>query len=175
METVIIYGSEYGTTAKYAKRLGKLTNTEVKNYKEVKDLVGYQKVIYFGGLYAGNVKGLRETANRIPTDAEVMVVTVGLVDPYEKSNADRIVKNIGKQLPPVFFNHAEFFHLRGAIDYKKLSAKHRIMMGALCGMLKLKAKRKQTDDDRLIISTYGDKVDFTDFDALDRIAESIEK
>ena len=175
METVIIYGSEYGTSEKYAKRLGEMTNTEVKNYKDVKDLVGYQKVIYFGGLYAGNVKGLRETANKIPTDAEVMVVTVGLADPDEKSNADHIVKNIGKQLPPVFFNHAEFYHLRGAIDYKKLSAKHRIMMKMLCCMLKLKAKRKQTDDDRLMISTYGDKVDFTDFNALEKIVESIEK
>ena len=175
METVIIYGSEYGTTEKYAKRFGELTNMEVKDYSEVNDLAGYQRIIYFGGIYGGYVKGLRETTNRFPTDAEVIVVTVGLSDPEDKTVTEHIVKNIEKQLPPVFHEKAEFVHLRGAIDYKKLSFKHKVMMLALYTKIKIKSERKKTDEDRLIVKTYGDKVDFTDFEALGKITDLIKE
>lgn len=62
---VIIYGSRYGTTKKYADELGKRTNIEVKNFEDVSDINIYDTIIYFGALYAGGVMGMKKTFSKL--------------------------------------------------------------------------------------------------------------
>lgn len=50
---IIIYGSQYGTTKKYADELAKRTGFEVKSYKYINDINNYETIIYLGALYAG--------------------------------------------------------------------------------------------------------------------------
>ena len=78
MKKVIIYGSHYGTTRRYAEKLSELTGIEAINYSDVKDLSGYQTVIHMGGLYAGGVKGLKNTVKLLADITRLIVVTVGL-------------------------------------------------------------------------------------------------
>ena len=61
MDQLIIYGSQYGTTQRYAERFSELTRLPCIRSEAVKDLSCYGRVIHFGGLYAGGVKGLRRT------------------------------------------------------------------------------------------------------------------
>lgn len=59
MKTLIIYGSQYGTTKRYAEKFAEMTDIPVVSHEDIKILAEYDRVIYFGGLYAGGVKGLK--------------------------------------------------------------------------------------------------------------------
>ena len=65
MNSVIIYGSHYGTTKRYAEKFSEITKIPVANYKENKNLSEYDPIIHFGGLYAGGVKGLKNTVKAL--------------------------------------------------------------------------------------------------------------
>ena len=131
MGALIIYGSQYGTTKRYAEKFSQMTGIPCTNYEELKDLAGYDKVIHFGGLYAGGVKGLKDTLKALPDGAKLIIVTVGLADVHDKENTDNIKKSIRKQVPERLYNEVAIFHLRGGIDYKKLNLRHRAMMTLL--------------------------------------------
>ena len=83
MDTIIIYGSCYGTTKIYAEALAERMGLHAVPYDRAGDLGGYQKIIYLGGLYAGGVKGLAKTVRKVdPTVCRrLAVITVGLADP----------------------------------------------------------------------------------------------
>ena len=55
MNNIIIYGSHYGTTERYAEELSKKTNIESVSFKEIANINHYDQIIYIGGLYAGGV------------------------------------------------------------------------------------------------------------------------
>ncbi|NLG31549.1 MAG: hypothetical protein GX546_04445, partial [Acholeplasmataceae bacterium] len=80
---VIIYGSKYGAARKYAKRLGELTNIEIKNFKYVQNINIYETIIYIGALYAVGVLGLEKTFKKIKdiNRKKIIIATVGLSDP----------------------------------------------------------------------------------------------
>ena len=75
MNTLIIYGSQYGSTKRYAERLAELTGTEAVDYKEAKNLGGYDRIVYLGALCAGGVMGLKKTLGKMASCKELFVVT----------------------------------------------------------------------------------------------------
>ena len=50
----------------------------------------------------------------------------------------------------------------GGIDYIRLSPIHRAMMWMLCKTIKRKGYDNLPDDDKLMLDTYGKKIDFSD-------------
>lgn len=62
---IIIYGSQYGTTKKYADELAKRTGFEVKSYKYINDINNYETIIYLGALYAGGVLGMKKIFSKM--------------------------------------------------------------------------------------------------------------
>lgn len=69
---------------------------------------------------------------------------------------------IEKNFPKEIIDNIKFFHFRGGIDYKKLSLVHKAMMAMLKKVVSKKPEDKLTDDDKGLLATYRDKVDFTD-------------
>lgn len=65
MKNLIVYGSKYGSSKKYAERLSELTGIYLADYKEVKDLKVYDNVIYLGGIYASKVRGLKKISKKM--------------------------------------------------------------------------------------------------------------
>ena len=65
MKTIIIYGSQYGTTKRYAEYLSEMTGIEYVAFKEAKDIDRYDRVIFMGALYAGSVLGLKNTVSKM--------------------------------------------------------------------------------------------------------------
>lgn len=59
MKTVIIYGSCYGTSERYARELARQTGAELHAAKDLRDLTGCGLAVHIGGLYAGGLAGLR--------------------------------------------------------------------------------------------------------------------
>lgn len=173
MKSLIIYGSQYGTTKCYAKKFAEITKIPIISYEDIKDLTNYDLIIHFGGLYAGGVKGLKNTVKVLKKDAKIIIVTVGLADVYDQENIDNIRKSISKQVPQNILNNATIFHLRGGIDYKKLNLKHRTMMALLYNKVKHLPENKKTSEIKAMIETYNQKVDFIDYDALNQIIKVI--
>ena len=149
METVIVYGSCYGTAKIYAETLAEQMKCKVLPYDKVKETDGYETIIYVGGLYAGGVRGMAKTAKNIRKAAL-------------------------RQIPKPLADRTEFYHLRGGIDYEKLSFKHRMMMKMLYEQVKKQAVGEQDEDTRAMIETYGQKVSFVDLACLDNIVKKLE-
>ena len=175
MSNIIIYGSHYGTTKQYAKELSRRTNIEAISFKNVKEINDYDNIIYLGGLYAGGVLGMTKTIKKLNNivNKKIIIVTVGLSDPMDEVNKNNIRNNIKKQVSKEIFEKAKIFHLRGGIDYSKLNFKHKTMMKLLYNAVKNLPKEKQTAEDRAMIETYNQKVNFVDFSSLDKIINEI--
>ena len=162
MNTLIIYGSQYGTTKRYAEKFAEMTHFPVISYEDIKTLTEYERIIYFGGLYAGGIKGLKSTIKKISPNTKLIIVTVGLADVSDRRNIDNIRNSVRKQVPERLLNALSVFHVRGGIDYSKLNFKHKIMMKMLYRSLKNKPFESLTQEDKALMETYGKKVDFTD-------------
>ena len=170
---LIIYGSRYGSTKRYAERLAEMTGTEAVEYKEAKDLDDYDRIVYLGSLYAGGVTGLKQTVGKMSPQQELIVATVGLADPTDAANVAHIRQSIKSQIPAHFYDESRLFHLRGAIDYTKLNLKYRLMMSLLAKKVEKMPEEQQNAETRAMLETYGKQVDFVDFSTLENIIESI--
>ena len=170
MNTLIVYGSQYGTTKRYAEKFAEMTHFPVVSYEDVKNLTDYERIIYFGALYAGGVKGLKNTVKKLSTNTKLVIVTVGLADVCDKENISNIRNSIRKQVPEHLLKTASVFHLRGGIDYSKLNFMHRTMMKMVYHSLKSKPAESLTQEDKLFIETYNKKTDFVDYASLKLIA-----
>ncbi len=175
MNTIIIYGSCYGTTKVYAEALAEQMGLTAVPYNRTGNLSGYQRIIYLGGLYAGGVKGLVKTVKKIDPAVcgRFVVITVGLADPEDEKNVRNIRASAGKQIPDALRKKTEFYHLRGGIDYAKLSFVHRTMMKLLYDQVKKKPLEEQDAETRAMVETYGQKVDFVDPGRLDELVKRL--
>ena len=177
MNSIIIYGSHYGTTKQYAEELSRQTNIERVSFKNVKEINNYDKIIYLGALYAGGVLGMAKTLNKLNniSNKTIIIATVGLADPTDEVNKNNIRNNIKIQLKKEVFENAKIFHLRGGIDYTQLNFVHKTMLKLLYNRIKNLPEEKKTPEDKAMIETYNKKVNFIEFSTLDKIINEIQK
>ncbi len=178
MNSIIIYGSHYGTTKQYAEELSKRTNIKAISFKKFNQQINdYDNIIYLGALYAGGVLGMSKTLKKLNniSNKKILIATVGLSDPTDEVNKNNIRNNIKNQIPKEVLEKAKIFHLRGGIDYSKLNFAHKTMMKLLYNAVKNLPNEKQTAEDRAMIKTYNKKVNFIDFSSLDKVANEIQK
>lgn len=169
MKTLIIYVSQYGTAKAYATKLSKITKIPCIIHESIKDIRNYEQIIYLGSLYAGGVKGLKNTF-RLLKNSNIKAI----VDVKKQENIDNIKASIAKQIEKDILKNSLIYHLRGGIDYSKLNFKHKTMMKMLYHSLKNKPVESLTQEDQTLIETYNKKVDFVDYDALKQIVEVIQ-
>ena len=173
MKTLIIFGSQYGSTKRYSERLSEITGFEAIDYKQAKDIKGFDRIVFMGGLYAGGVLGLKKTIGKMTDKQKLIVVTVGVTDPNETEYFNQIRKSIKNQIPTNLYNEEKVFHFRGAIDYGRLSLKHRFMMSMFHKMVQKTPESQRTADAKAMLETYGKKVDFVDFGILKQITSQL--
>ncbi|NMA74090.1 MAG: flavodoxin [Bacteroidales bacterium] len=176
-KSIVIYKSKYGYTKKYAAWIAEELEAELKDVSEIKtsELSPYDLIIYGGGLYAGGVSGLsflKKSFSQIK-DKQVVLFTVGVANTQDEENIKTIRKSLSRALTPEMQDKIELFHLRGGIDYPRLNFIHRIMMSMLVKMLRRKAQSEIRAEDRLMIETYGQVIDFTNKDDIYPIVEQI--
>lgn len=168
---MIIYSSVYGSARRYAEHLGSITGMTVVSADTLRFLPDDDILVYVAGLYAGGMRGLRKHFGKYNGSARLIFVSVGISDPEIENTRADILAIARQQLPPKVFSSAQFFHLRGALDYSKLSAGHSIMMKLMKAAL---SKKKELDpSDEAFLLTYGKKVDFIDYSKLEPIANAI--
>ena len=81
--------------------------------------------------------------------------------------------NIKAQVSEELYDKAQIFHLRGGIDYSKLSFLHKKMMGMLYKKLKNIPEEERDAETSGLIETYNKQVDFVDLDTLTPVMESL--
>lgn len=172
---LIIYGSQYGSTKRYAEKLAEMTGIDAIGYSKAKNVGDYDRVVYMGGIFAGGVLGLKKTASKMNPRQELVIATVGVTDPQESAYFESIRKSIKGQLPEGLYDEEKVFHLRGAIDYSHLSFGHNLMMKMFHSMMLKKPESERTADAKAMLETYGQQVDFVDFNALQPIADFIKE
>lgn len=155
MEELIVYQTIHGTSMQYAESLASKLKLEAVNSKDFKEPAHHYHLIYIGGLYAGGVIGLKSTLKKVTPEllTHLTVASVGLssdVNPIDIANRE---KSILPLIPEQLHHRLTLYHLRGNIDYTKLSRVHRLMMW----FVKRQAERSQANDEetKLLIETYG--------------------
>ncbi|MEL7623091.1 MAG: flavodoxin domain-containing protein [Clostridiales bacterium] len=163
---IVVYKSRYGFTDKYAHWIAQETGADLAEAGKIKaeDLQNYDVVIYGGGLYAGGVNGISLITKAFSSIADkvLYLFTVGAADVCDKENINNIRHSLTKVLTPDMMNKIKIFHFRGGIDYPRLSSIHRIMMAAMVKTIKKKGAAELNNEEKMMLDTYGQRVDFTD-------------
>jgi len=174
-KALIIYFSKYGTTKKYSEWIAEELAGDIYSINNFKQniLNNYDTVILGSGLYAGKIEGINIFINNyeILKNKKLILFTCGLADYNKAENIDSIYKRIQKELPEGIIEKIKIFYLRGGINYKKLTLKHRIMMWMVKKMRLKNDVDKLNDEAKDFIETYGKTVDFMDKKNINEIIE----
>jgi len=163
---VVIYKSKYGATKKYAQWISDELKSDIFEVKMVStnSLKEYDTIIFGGGLYAGGVNGLSFITKNyeLIKNKNIIVFTCGLADPFVDENVKSICKGLDKVFSSEMKSKIKVFHLRGGMDYGELGLSHKLMMSMVHKMVAKKDKESLSDEDKNMLETYGESVDFTD-------------
>ena len=152
----VIYKSKYGATKQYAEWIAAAVNATLWEASTVKPAqwASFDAVIYGGALYAGKIAGAELIAEK--SCSPLAVFTVGLANPKTKDYSAILNQNFTQE----FLAKTMVFHLRGSIDYGKLGFVHRGMMAMVKNFLSRKNETKLSDEDKVLLNTYGGSCSF---------------
>ena len=159
---VVIYKSKYGSTKQYAQWIAQELGAPLFEASQIKpaQLASYDIVVYGGGLYAGGINGLA-LVSKNPCKS-LVVFTVGLADPADTDYSEILRRNF----PGDALSRVKVFHLRGGIDYQKLGLAHKGMMAIFRKATAKKDPAQLSGEDKAMLETGGESVDFTDRDTI---------
>jgi menaquinone-dependent protoporphyrinogen IX oxidase len=169
----VIFKTKYGHTKQYAEWISEKLKCDLFEQSEIsaEKMLEYDSIVYGGGLYASGILGIELITKNFSSlmGKNIVVFTVGLADPNIKSQFEPI---INKNFTDEMQKRINIFHLRGGINYKELGIVHKAMMAALKSSVKNK-KGELTDEDRLMLETYGEKIEFTDKGTIEPIVSFV--
>jgi len=176
-KVVVLYKTKYGSSKKYATWIAEEVGAEIFNVDDFNpgNLHNYNVIVYGGSLYATGIIGLSKIKKSIETlkNKKVIVFSVGASPAKPEVLEDIKAKNFSLEMASL----AEYYHLRGGFDFKKLKLRDKILMSML--KMKLKAKKRRgeelTDDEKGMLAAYRTSVDFTSRKAIEPIVESIRR
>lgn len=165
MKTIVVYKSKYGSTKKYAEWLAESLGCGIKENPALGDILGYDAVIYGGGIYAGRINGAKLITKNLGklSGKKLALFAVGV----NAGRPEEIKAFWEKALEETVREQVPHFYLRGGFDYGRLGGVDRVMMDMMKKML-LK-KDALTEDDKGLLAAYETPADFTDRENLEEI------
>lgn len=168
--TLVIYGSRYGSTKQYAEEIAVRLGADIQPFNKVNSflLCNYSTVIFGGGIYAGGIYGIKVLKSDfdIFKDKHLAVFTCGIADPKLPKNREVISKYVHKYFTDDQFSKITLFSLRGCMDYSKMSFTHKAMMKMLVSSLKRRPESSLTKEDKQLIESYGKLTNFVDLSSV---------
>ena len=156
MKTIVAYKSKSGYTKTYAEWIAQELDCDIKENAEISDIIGYDTIIYGGGMYAGGFNGIKLITKNLDklSGKKIALFAVGSNPGREhemQSFWDKVLtakqqKNIGH------------FYLRGGFDFSKLTSGDKILMKML--KVRLQKLKKRTEDEQGMLDAYVTPVDF---------------
>lgn len=159
-KVAVIYKSKYGSTEHYARWIAEETGADLYKSSQISpaQMENYDVIVYGGGLYAVNILGISLIKNNFQKikDKKLVIFSVGASPETQKALVSVKDKNFSQEMQAAI----HFFHLRGALNYDKMSPKHRFMMHMLKNMIEKKKPEERDEDSKNILETFGKPVDF---------------
>ena len=145
----IIYTTNTGSTAQYAKMLAKQTGLPAFSMEEAKSKVeAGSEIIYLGWIMAAKVKGYKAAAKKYKIRA---VCAVGMERTGTRTEQIREKTSVPAEVP--------LFTLQGNFNVKKLHGLYRLMMSMMVKMvtkqLGAKTDRTQRENEMLEIMLHS--------------------
>ena len=158
----VIYKSKYGSTELYARWIAEELGAPLFEASQVKPalLASWDVVVCGGGLYAGGINGVALVTKNLCKS--LVVFTVGLADPAITDYNEVLKRNFPGEVPA----NVKVFHLRGGIDYQKLSLAHKGMMAIFRKVTAKKDPAQLSGEEKAVMETGGESADFTDRDTI---------
>lgn len=139
----IVYTSNTGHTAEYAKMLGAKTGLPVYALSEAtKRLSNGTEIIYLGWLFANGVKGYKKAAKKYKISA---ICAVGLCETGTILAEVRKASSLPETTP--------LFTMQGGMDKTKLHGINKLMINMLTKGLSSKKERSEEDERTLYLLT----------------------
>ena len=103
MSVAVVYYSKYGTTEQYARWISEETGADLLDARKckIRDLAGYDTIVYGGGIYAGGIKGIELITKNWSGALEgkkVLVFAVGITVEDEANRQQCMEINFEKRL-----------------------------------------------------------------------------
>ncbi len=174
MKTIILYGSRYGATQKYAQELASRLGCSAISLDKAgsEDVKDCGCVVIGGGLYANKAVGSKAVAKLMPHLAgkHVAVFTVGITPP---NNYEAIRVGWRQSYPALVKQDADFFHLLGTLDPENLSWLHRTTLGILQKSLRKRAGKDLTQGEWIMLDALENPTRELRPNAVEPIAELV--
>lgn len=160
MKRAVIYESKTGFTKKYAEWLATALSADLLPLSNLtaNHLLGYDVLIFGGGLYAGGINGLKQFRALINADNPPRVV-------YFATGATPKRENVVPELILQNFQHdgeaVPLFYVRGGFNYAALGLMDRFLMTILKLKIKSKKEADRSPDEKGMLATYSRPVDFS--------------
>ncbi len=138
------------------------------------DLSTASVVILVCPIYARSYYGAKEFSLLVENHPDIPLVgaSVGASDPENPENIQAYKALIKATFSEGIQSRMQWFHLRGGLDYPRMSHAHRAMMW----MVSRAAKRKGAKGDaesQMMYETYGQVIDFRDRSTIEPIVEYV--
>ncbi|ROR27149.1 flavodoxin-like protein [Mobilisporobacter senegalensis] len=167
---IVIYKTYTGFTQRYAEWIAEELNCKALSVKDVSsnDLSNYRTIIYGGGIYAGQINGLKSFKNNIMKgkDNRLIIFATGAAPIEVLSPEDIMNANF-----PVQKDKIPFFYLQSGLNYDKMGIGHKIMMAAFRGMLKI--KKNKTPEEQGMLNGIKKSHDFSRKEYINSLVEYI--
>lgn len=168
----IIYKSKYGSTRKYALWLAESLKADLIEREDVTEEVidRYDKIIYGGGVYAGNILGFNSLLKKFHNikNKDLTVFAVGASP--EGDEANRCISEVLKKCD---LADIKYFYLRGALDEKQMSFLDKTLMKMLRKSISKKSLEEMQEYEKALVENAGETVDFTDKESINEIVQYI--
>lgn len=169
----VIYKTKYGSTKKYAGWIALKLDADLYEISDMKSkhLLEYETIIFGGGVYRGKINGLNfidQNYDKIK-DKNIYIFSVGM-ESLSEDRKELLIKNNFKNIEE---KSVKFYNFKGGFDYSSLSVIDKIMMKALKSMLDKKTKSDLTEDDKIVLRGFEEKIDLTDKNSIKDLIDEI--
>ena len=168
-DTVVIYNSQTGFTKRYAEWISEALECECVELRgaDKLDFEQYRTIIFGGWACAGSVSKLKWFKNNMKkwNYKKLAIYCVG-GSPIENPELEAAMKN---WLSEEEHKKAKVFYCPGGFNYEKMPAPSRLMMKMF--IKALKAKKNQTEQDKIMAEMISKSYDITDKKYIEPIVE----
>lgn len=175
MNAIVIYKSKYGSTKTYAEWIAEELCCQAVESKNVNvdDLVGYDAIIYGGGLYAEIINGVSLITKNLEKlkDKKIAVFSTGITPIDCRDYYDKYVveKNFKNGVP----ERVKIFNFTGKMVLDELSVVHRTALKTLKKLMS--SKQNPTEMEKLLVELCDADGDFSDREQIKELITYIKK
>lgn len=153
MRTVVIYKSKSGFTERYGEWIAGELGCDAMEAKNVSEKVigKYDIVVYGGGIYAGQISGLKKMKKMMlqMRDKKFIVFATGATP---AAVTDKINEILRANFTEEEQKNSPFYYFQSGLDYSKMSLPGRLLMKAFSAALEKQGDKSRMESDMSVSS-----------------------